>query len=85
MVCNSWLLSPELGMMLLETSNINNFQKRFEIIKENIEDREYIEWLFEKLETTEYTKLPEHTSLQKKVKKLLIDGGNIGTAFGVMK
>lgn len=85
MVCNSWLLSPELGTMLLDETNIKKFQKRFEIIKENKKNREYIEWLFERLETTEYTELPEHTSLQKKVKKLLIDGGNIGTAFGVMK
>lgn len=84
-ICNSWLLSPELGSLLSKESNIRKFQDRFDILKENKEDREYIEWLFERLETTDYRELPEATSLQRKVKQLLLKDGNIGTAFGVMK
>lgn len=85
MICNSWLLSPELGSMLAENSNIKKFQNRFEIVRENTEDREYIEWLFQRLENTPYEELPENTSLQKKVKQLLLNGGNIGTALGIMR
>ena len=85
MICNSWLLSPELGSMLAENSNIKKFQNRFEIVRENKEDREYIEWLFQRLENTPYEELPENTSLQKKVKQLLLNGGNIGTALGIMR
>ena len=71
--------------MLAENSNIKKFQNRFEIVRENKEDREYIEWLFQRLENTPYEELPENTSLQKKVKQLLLNGGNIGTALGIMR
>lgn len=83
--CNSWLLSPSLKPLLSEKSNILSFQKRFEIIREENEGREYIEWLFQVPSDTENASLPAETSLQKKVRELLLHGGNVGCAYGIMK
>lgn len=83
--CNSWLLSPTLKPLLSETSNILSFQKRFKIIREEKESREYIEWLFQVPSDTDNERLPAETSLQKKVKKLLLHGGTVGCAYGVLK
>lgn len=82
--CNSWLMSPALTPLLSGGSNILSFQKRFHIIREDREDKEYIEWLFQVPADTEYRELPQKTSLQRKVRKLLLEGGAVGSAFGIM-
>lgn len=82
--CDSWLISPALKPLLSEKSNILSFQKRFQIMQENPDDKEYIEWLFQVPIDTDYQKLPAATSLQKKVKELLLHGGTVGSAYGVM-
>lgn len=83
--CNSWLLSPTLKLLLPTASNIRTFQERFKIIHENPKDHEYIEWLFQKPQDTDSQNLPEKTSLQRKVKKLILNGGTIGSAFGIVQ
>lgn len=83
--CNSWLLSPSLKPLLSEKSNILSFQKRFNIIQENKEDNEYIEWLFQVPADTAYKNLPAETSLQRKVRELLLHGGTVGSAYGIMQ
>lgn len=82
--CNSWLLSPVLKPLLPEKSNILSFQKRFRIIREEKEGRECIEWLFQVPSNTDNESLPAETSLQKKVKELLLNGGMVGCAYGVI-
>lgn len=82
--CNSWLMSPVLRPLLSRDSNILSFQNRFSIIKEDREDKEYIEWLFCVPTDTEYEELPQATSLQRKVRELLLKGGAVGSAFGIM-
>lgn len=84
-ICSSWLLSPALGALLSEKSNILAFQQRFDIIREDRETKEYMEWLFQVPMDTSYESLPESTRLQKEVKNLLLNGGTIGSADGVMK
>lgn len=83
--CDSWLLSPALKELLPETSNILSFGGRFDIIEEDREAKDCMEWLFQVPADTDYEKLPEKTSLQKKAKKWLLDGGTIGVAYGVME
>lgn len=83
--CHSWLLSPVLRPLLPEQSNILSFQNRFDLIQEDQEDQEYIEWLFQVPADTDDKNLPEVTSLQKRVKELLLNGGSVGAAYGVMK
>ena len=82
--CNSWLMAPALSPLLSGGSNILSFQNRFDIIREDREDKEYIEWLFQVPADTEYTDLPQRTSLQRKVRELLLQGGTVGSAFGIM-
>ena len=83
-VCDSWLLSPELGKLLPAGSNIASFQNRFRITKVEPDARDYLGWLFRVKEDTPAEDLPETTSLQRSVKKLVLSGGSIGVAWGVM-
>lgn len=83
--CNSWLMSPVIQMLLPETSNIRSFQSRFDIVQVHKDDTEYIGWLFQVPADTEYKDFPAKTSLQKKVRELLLHGGAVGSAYGVMK
>lgn len=81
--CESWLLSPVLRQLLPEQSHIVSFQKRFTIKSVDREENEYIEWLFQVPVDTAYEQLPVRTSLQRKVRKLLLDGGTVGSAYGI--
>lgn len=82
--CESWLLSPSLKPLLPDGSNILAFQNRFQILREDREDQEYLEWLFQVPPNTDCAALPEHTGLQRKVKALLLGGGTVGSAYGIM-
>ncbi len=84
-ICESWLLSPVLKELLSENSKILAFQNRFEIISDNREDRDYIEWVFQTPPDTEILQLPEKTSLQRNVKQLLLKGGNVGAGCGIIR
>lgn len=83
--CNSWLLSPALKPLLSEDSHILAFQHRFSVIQEDKDAKEYIEWLFHVPIHTDTRCLPEVTSLQKKVKQLLLNGKTIGSACGIIR
>lgn len=84
-VCDSWLLSPQLQRILPPSSNILDFQRRFTILKVDAEGREYMEWIFQAPKDAEPSGLSEKTSLQRAAKKLLLAGGNIGAAYGMLK
>lgn len=83
-VCESWLMSPALRPLLSETSHIVQFQNRFRIVQEDKDDKEYIEWLFQVPVDTQYSRLPERTGLQRRVKEMLLGGGAVGAAVGVI-
>lgn len=80
-ICDSWLLAPALKKFLPETSNIIRFQNRFEIYKEDLDNTEFTEWLYR---TKEYKpeNFAEETSLQRDIKKYILEGGKLGMAFG---
>ena len=44
-----------------------------------------MEWLFGAKADTPVQELPENTSLQRKVRELLANGGNLGAAVGIME
>lgn len=83
--CDSWLMSPVLKQVLPEQSNIVCFQERFVITQEDPESKEYIEWLFQVPADTAYLDLPAETSLQKRVRALLLEGGKVGSAYGILE
>lgn len=84
-ICDSWLLSLKLRELLDKDSNILSFQDRFEIVKQDLNAKDFIQWLFQASINTDVSLLKENTSLQKKVKKLLLQGGNIGSGEGILK
>lgn len=81
-VCDSWLMAPALRPLLPKDSNIIAFQDHFVITRENKEDAGYLDWLFQSPGVTDFEKLPALTSLQKKVKESLLNGGYVGAAHG---
>lgn len=84
-ICESWLLSPELGKLLEPGSHIRSFQSRFRILREEPENRDFLEWLFGADTDTPPEALSETTSLQRRVKAHLLEGGRIGAALGILK
>lgn len=86
MECESWLLSPVLASLLPENSNILSFQRAFEIISQDPEPQDVLEWVFRltqgQQETTPLEALPEETCLQRSMKAFLLSGGKVGVAQG---
>ena len=78
--CDSWMLSPVLKELLPERSHILLFQRNFTVLKTEENDAA-LEWIFPD-KTIPTKALPENTSLQKKVKRLLLAGGHIGWTLG---
>ncbi|MBD3922743.1 DUF5596 domain-containing protein [Paenibacillus sp. PR3] len=84
MVCDSWLLSPVLAELLPENSNIVRFQKAFDLIREDETNDSSIRWVYGRTDLPIHD-LPEHTSLQRKIKTRLLDGGSIGAGYGTLQ
>ena len=84
-VCESWLLSQPLGKLLKPESNILRFQQRFAIREEYPDDREFYQWVFGVPADTPPQQLAENTSMQRSIKQLLLSGGKIGAAMGVIQ
>lgn len=84
-ICDSWLLAPKLQEVLNEDSHILSFQKRFRIVKQNVQAPDVYEWLFKTTADADIRLLKEDTTLQRRVKELLQRGEKVGIAFGVMK
>lgn len=82
--CHSWLLDSQLKEMLNENSNIICFQNRFEIFDEGEIGTDFIEWLYN-TESTDYSALPESTTLQRNMKRHLLSVGVIRNAYGRLK
>lgn len=80
-VCSSWLLSPALDELLSPQSNIIKFKNCFDMVSWNKTEREFMQWVYGKTDI-EYDKLPEKTILQRNMKKHLINGGVVGSAYG---
>lgn len=81
MFCDSWLLSPALKKLLSEDSNIIRFQKSFTIENVVYDNNSFMYWVY-KRDDIPWEKLPENTSLQRRMKEYILDGGKIGVAFG---
>lgn len=84
-MCYSWLMSPKLKTLLANDSNIINFQERFELVETEGMDKVDIPRIFKMPKDTPYHALKEETSLQRKVKKLLLNGEGIGLGYGFLK
>ncbi len=84
LTCNTWMLMPELKEMLGKESNIIAFQNLFEIDTVDYDATWYMKWIFPGIENIDES-LPEKTTLQRKMKKYLLDGKKFGVAKGHLK
>ena len=82
-VCHTWLLSPNLLPFLKAGSHIRNFAQDYEILETDADNSGCLEWLFEG--KRDLNTLPEHTGLQKEVKKYFLQDGSIGQGLGRLK
>ena len=81
--CRSWLLSPNISQCLNSSSKIiefSNVYDRFPIVSHG---KELMSFLFGK-SVQNYEELPENTSLQRKIKKIYLDGGYIYAGAGII-
>ena len=79
--CNSWMMSPTLGQLLTEGSNVLAFQRLFEIVSVDYESMAVLDWVYPG-EKADFSALSENTSLQRNMKKYLLGGGKVGWAEG---
>ena len=88
MICESWLLSPALKQMLPPESRIRRFQDAFDLTGEDPEDSAALEWVFYvaggQRDSVKTEDLPEKTSLQRKMKAMLLSGKKPGSARGTL-
>ena len=82
--CHSWLLSPALATLLPKDSNINRFRERFRLLGFDEDADDYKLWVFKNKALT-IDEFPENTSLQKKMKVYLMQGGKVGCAWGEIR
>ena len=80
---SSRLLSPALEALLPPQSKILQFQHCFRLDRWNREDLGFLTWVYGR-EETDYSKLPENTTLQRNMKAYLLRGGQVGTARGLL-
>lgn len=82
--CHTWLLSPLLKELLPEGSNILQFQKLFDIRPEGVPGKDVLLWVFKnpRLPPEEY---PENTSLQRKLKRFFLEGGQFFEGVGYLR
>lgn len=81
--CCSWLLSPALKKLLPAQSKILLFQRRFNILSTDEAPESYKQWVF-KNKNLAPEDFPENTSLQKSMKRYVLQGGKIGEALGTL-
>lgn len=80
--CESWLLSPQLKKLLPPKSNILKFQELFSVYKE-IPARQAEERVFGII-SDKPQEYPEDTSLQRMLKRFLLEGNAVGMGCGVI-
>lgn len=83
--CSSWLLSKQIRPLLPAKSNIKAFQDRFRIFDGNVSE-EISSFLFNIVsKDAPIESFEEKTSLQKAVKKAMLDGTIFHDGIGILK
>lgn len=83
LICHSWMLFPGLIELLPETSNIIQFQKRFQIMETDYDVREAECRIFIKV-LDDVMAYPEDTGLQRNAKSYLLSGNRLGNGLGIL-
>jgi hypothetical protein len=81
--CSSWLLDPQLAMLLPAGSNIVAFQGRFEPVADEGVDPRVLEFVFHTLDP-DLARLPRETTLQRTIVDHLRGGGRLHRVTGTL-
>lgn len=79
--CESWLLSPELGEILPPHSNIRRFAGQFSCTDRFERDDSFLQYVFGTT-AAKAEQLPENNSLQRGLKRFLLQGGELNSGYG---
>lgn len=83
--CSSWLLSPTINKVLDKNSNIAKFYNMFNIVGEEDGLDDILNFVFNVKECNDYTDLKESTSLQIKLKEMLLRNEKLTIGVGILK
>lgn len=83
--CDSWLLSKQIHEIIDKNSNIYKFYNLFNVEEGESCIDDILNFVYQKNFFADYNKLPENTSLQIKIKKLLLNGTDIRKGKGILK
>lgn len=83
MICGSWLLAPSLKKLLPDNSKIIQFQNSFQWTSQEDDSNGFLDWVYGRRDIP-FENLPEDTSLQRKLKPYLLNGGKIEWANGTL-
>lgn len=83
--CDSWLLSNQINTIIDSNSNIYKFYKLFEVTDGPDATKDILNFVFDVQECKDYNNLDESTSLQKMLKKKLIEKEELRIGWGKLK
>lgn len=83
-ICDSWLLSPEIHQLVSKDSNIYQFYELFDVSQGYDCIKDIFDFVYQTTEC-DYHYLTEDTSLQRAIKKYLLDGNHIYLGSGILK
>ena len=83
--CNSWLLSNQINSIIDKNSNIAKFYKLFEVKDGPDATKDILKFVFNIQECEDYNNLKENTSLQKILKRQLIENKELKIGCGKLK
>ena len=82
----TWLLSPEVKEILSDDSNIIKFQNKFNIIEYEQNINDFLNFVFDVvIDEVDYNDLLEKTTLQKELKKKLLNNEILHLGLGFIK
>lgn len=83
--CYSWLLSNQINAIIDSNSNIAKFYRLFEVYDGPDATKDILNFVFNIQECDDYNTLKEDTSLQKLLKKQLIENKELKMGDGIYK
>lgn len=83
--CDSWLLSNQINAIIDSNSNIAQFYRLFEVKDGPDATKDILNFVFEIQECNDYTNLAESTTLQRQLKKQLLENKEIKIGWGKLK
>lgn len=83
--CNSWILSNQINTIIDSNSNIAKFYNLFEVQDGQDAIKDILNFVFNMQECDDYNNLLENTSLQRLLKKQLLENKSLKIGLGRLK